>query len=868
MLKSLIASVVARCTHRPWLIILGWVVLAVAAGVYTADNFAISTDIGKLLDPNLSFQKQDQKVRDAFPQQSETIVAVVDAPTPEQASVAAHLLAERLRQNPTLFKDVQEPGSGPFFDKNGLLFLPEQQLEQTAGQLTDASPLLATLAGDPSLRGITQGLSLALKGVETGRLTLANLAPVLDKGSETIETVLAGKPASFSFQELLPAAPDQPSARLRFVTIHPMLDYSSIEPGKEASDAVRKAAVDLGLPQKYQARVRLTGAVPIADEEFATIQEGALGHGIATIVIVLVILWLALRSGRIIFAVFANMVVGLAVTAALGLIMVGALNLISVAFAVLFIGLGVDFGIQYAVRYRTERHASGGLQDALVRAGANAGPQLTLAAAAVAAGFLSFLPTAYRGVSELGQIAGVGMIIAFITSITLLPALLKVLNPPGEPDDIGYRFLAPVDDFLERRRILVLAGTAIVVLAGLPLLFYLRFDFNPINLRSRTVESISTYLDLRRNPNAGGNGIDVLTPSLKDADAVAARLAKLPEVSRTITLSSFIPDAQDKKLAVVAKMKEELGDILTGPPDPAPTDAETITALRTTADQLKSLATPADKPGATSATRLATALTKLSAAKEDVRQRAEAAFVAPLKVSLADLNTRLQAQPVARDTLPAQLVRDWITPDGRARVEVDPKGDPEDNEVTRRFADAVLAVQPNASGGPVSILESGKTIVRAFIEAGIWAILSIAVILFIVLRRVSDVLLTLIPLMVAGILTLEISVLIGMPLNFANIIALPLLLGLGVAFKIYYIMAWRAGQTGLLQTSLTRAVIFSAMTTATAFGSLWLSSHPGTSSMGKLLALSLACTLAAAVLFQPALMGRPRGSGDGSADGA
>jgi predicted RND superfamily exporter protein len=176
----------------------------------------------------------------------------------------------------------------------------------------------------------------------------------------------------------------------------------------------------------------------------------------------------------------------------------------------------------------------------------------------------------------------------------------------------------------------------------------------------------------------------------------------------------------------------------------------------------------------------------------------------------------------------------------------------------RQFARAVLAVEPTASGGPISILESGHAVVRAFIEAGFWALVSIAVLLWIVLRRFTDVLLTLIPLLLAGVVTLEICVLIGLKLNFANIIALPLLLGVGVAFKIYYIMAWRAGQTGLLQSALTRAVLYSAMTTATAFGSLWLSSHPGTSSMGKLLALSLVTTLAAAVLFQPVLMGPPR----------
>jgi predicted RND superfamily exporter protein len=143
-------------------------------------------------------------------------------------------------------------------------------------------------------------------------------------------------------------------------------------------------------------------------------------------------------------------------------------------------------------------------------------------------------------------------------------------------------------------------------------------------------------------------------------------------------------------------------------------------------------------------------------------------------------------------------------------------------------------------------------------QAGAWALGSITILLWCALRRFGDVLLTLVPLILAGVLTLEICVLIGLPLNFANIIALPLLLGIGVAFKIYYILSWRAGRTKLLQSSLTRAVIFSAATTATAFGSLWLSSHPGTSSMGKLLALSLCCTLAAAVLFQPALMGRPR----------
>ena len=170
-------------------------------------------------------------------------------------------------------------------------------------------------------------------------------------------------------------------------------------------------------------------------------------------------------------------------TAAIGLRMVGALNLISVAFAVLFVGLGVDFGIQFSVRYRAERHASPGFEPALLAtAGKVAGP-LLLAAASIAAAFYSFLPTAYVGLSELGLIAGTGMFVAFATTVTLLPALLTVLKPAGEPAPIGYAALAPLDRFLEKQRNWVVGTTLAAVILGLPLLANLRFDFNPLDLR-------------------------------------------------------------------------------------------------------------------------------------------------------------------------------------------------------------------------------------------------------------------------------------------------------------------------------------------------------------------------------------------------
>jgi hopanoid biosynthesis associated RND transporter like protein HpnN len=652
--------------------------------------------------------------------------------------------------------------------------------------------------------------------------------------------------------------PPEPMDLRRFIQIRPILDFGALEPGLKATQAIRRTAADLKLDTQYQARVRLTGPVAIQDEEFATLKEGALENALGTVAAVIFILWLALKSAKIIFAMFVSMLVGLVVTAALGLLMVGSFNPISIAFAVLFVGIGVDFGIQYSVRYRAERYAADDLSAALANAARNVGVPLTLAAAATAAGFFSFLPTAYGGFSELGMIAGVGMIVAYVTSLTLLPALLKVLNPPGEKEPVGYRALAPIDRFTERHRIPIIVGTLAITIGGLPLLYFLQFDFNPMNLRSAKVESIATYLDLRRDPATGASAIDVLAPSLAAAREMTTRLTKVPEVSRVMTLETFIPDDQKAKLALVEKAAEALAPTLAEPHRPAATDADNVAALDRADEFLTKLAAAQPGPGADAATRLAASIARLAKADQAMREKAEAVFIAPLKVTLEGLGELLKAEPVTEQNIPPDFAKDWIKPDGQARVQIYPKGDPNDNEVLRQFARAVLAVEPTATGGPIAILEAGHTVTTAFMQAGATALISIAILLWITLRRISDVLLTLIPLLVAGVVTLEICVLIGLKLNFANIIALPLLLGVGVAFKIYYIMAWRAGQTDLLESSLTRAVIFSAMTTATAFGSLWLSSHPGTASMGKLLALTLVCTLFAAVLFQPLLMGRPR----------
>src|SRR5260370_11654457 len=345
--------------------------------------------------------------------------------------------------------------------------------------------------------------------------------------------------------------PPGPDERRRFVEIRPVLDYAALMPRKVATEAIGQAAADLDIGAKYGAKLRLRGPGGIADGEYAPLEEAAFVNTTVPIVVVLTILWLALRSWHIILAVFVSLIVGLSITAAIGLAMVGARSLIAVAFVVLFIGLGVDFGIQFSVRYRAERHEVDNLHEALVNTESHVGAPLTLAAAATAAGFLSFLPTDYKGLSELGLLAGLGMIIAFLTSITLIPALLTVLRPPGEPEEMGFKSLAPVDRFMERHRTPVIVGTGLVVAAGLPLLYWLQFDFNPLNLRSAKVESVATFLELRSDPSIGASSIYVLAPNKEAANTDAERLSKLTEVSSIRTVENFIPADQQPKLAAI-----------------------------------------------------------------------------------------------------------------------------------------------------------------------------------------------------------------------------------------------------------------------------------------------------------------------------
>jgi hypothetical protein len=854
VIAATIAGIVAWAHRNAVAVAVAGLLLSLGATFIAATHLTIDTDLEHMLPNDVGWRRDEIALDKAFPENDDLLVVVIDGESGEGADNAARRLTARMRAEPELFHYVRQPDGGPFFDRNGFLFLPTDELQGVSDQLVAAQPLIGSLAHDPSLRGLFDTLGLFVQGMGTDQEAIARFNPTLATIAEAIEGALQGQPKPLSWQHLMTGRTADPRGARRFVLTRPVLDFTALASGAKASAEVRRLAEELAIDPAHGLRLRLTGPVALDDEQFATLQQGALASTILSIVAVCVILFAALRSVKLVGAILATLVAGLLATAGFAALAIGSLNLISVAFGVLFIGLAVDFSIQFSVRYRDQRHRLGTMPEALRGTASSIGPSLLLAAAATAIGFLSFVPTDYAGIRELGWIAGFGMVIAIVLNLLLLPALLTLVRPRGEPEPIGFRRARPLDRFLLERRFWVIGAAGVLAILGMSLLPRLHFDFDPLNLKNPKSESVATARDLMNDPMTTPYTAEILAPSLDKAQEIGARLAELPEVAQTINAASFIPTDQDKKLPIISDLALLLGPtLMSGTPLPPPSDAEVLKALSDCRDALRTLAAAAGSESP--AARLAQALDDAASRGSSVVPLLRHVLLADLQQRLAALGDLLQPQPVTLASLPAELRDSWVAPDGRARVEVFPRGDARDPEVLDRFVAAIRTVAPDATGTPVTIQEAGKLISSAFLEAGIIAVVAITLLLTAVLRRVRDVLLVIAPLLLAAVMTLAITVLAGMPLNYANIIALPLLLGIGVAFDIYFVMNWRSGQINHLQSSTARAVIFSALTTMSAFGSLALSNDPGTADMGELLTISLACTLFCTLLVLPALLG-------------
>ena len=856
-LSRLLAGIVEHSRRRAPLAVLLGLLLTALAGWYAKEHLGVSTDTDLLFSKTLPWRQREIALYTAFPQFHDQLVAVIDAEIPEEAEQTAADLAAALRADPAHFTSVTRPDAYPYLERNAFLFLDPKTLGALMDSTIDAQPFLGQLVADPSARGLFAALTLVGMGVERGQADLGPFTPALKGFATALADAATGHPQPLSWERLLGGSLAELAGPYRFVLIKPKLDYGALQPGGAGTDALRAAAASLEFVRGGQAHVHITGDVALSDEEFATVAEGALVGTVASVVLIVLWLVLAVRSWRLIVPIVLTLVVGLFATTGFATLAVGTLNLISVAFAILFVGIAVDFAIQFSVRYREVRLHAPDHAAALEGTAHQVGPQIMVAAAATAAGFLAFVPTSFTGVAELGLIAGAGMVIAFLSTILFLPAALTVFRPRAERHEVGFAAGDAVETGLHRARIPVLGVFAVLAVAGAALLPSLTFDSDPLHTKDPNTESMRTLRLLLDSPLSNPYTIDILEPNEAAADALVPRLTPLPLVAQAVTLSSFVPTDQPAKIAILADALSLLGPTLTPRSPAAPVTPDDLRLAAKTAEA--QLARVRDKLAAGSPLlEIDTSLAALAAAPDATLMAANAALTRFLPIQLQRLRQGLDARPVTAADIPPDLRRDWQLPDGRTLIEVMPKPAARDSRGLHEFVAQVATVTPDGGGSAVGIVSTAATIIGAFRDAALGALGAIAVILFLVLRRALDVALVMAPLLLSALMTVVVAVLLPMPLNFANIIALPLLLGVGVSFNIYFVMNWRAGQDRFLGTATARAIMFSALTTGTAFGSLAASRHPGTSSMGRLLLLSLACTLIATLLFVPTLLGTLR----------
>ncbi|MFP6665601.1 MAG: MMPL family transporter [Deltaproteobacteria bacterium] len=840
-------------------------VLSLILAVYAALNLGVNADNMRLLDPDLPFQKAAAAFQQDFSSLDDSLLIVIDAKSGVLAQASADRLVARLAEETELFTDVFEPGSGGFFERHGLLYRSLDELEDFADQMARYQPILAELSQDPSLANLT---SLLQRGfAEEAEIAVApgDFQGVLDRIGEATTEVFVQYPVAISWQDLMLEGSALDLGTRRIVIAEPVLDFGALLPAASAIAAIRAAAADLSLVPGRGIEVRITGNPALSLDEMVGLFWDVGVSGIFSFFVVLVAIFIAFGSFRLALAAAATLVVGLVWTAAFAAATVGAINLISIAFAVLFIGLGVDFSIHLGLHFVFGLRRGLSLHDSLLRAGHEVGASLLLCTFTTAIGFYSFVPTDYLGVAELGLISGTGMFVILVQTVLFFPALANLMLGEKALGTLleGSRFRFVVPAALQRRPAVVVVAAVLLGVLALFVLPRARFDSDVIEMRDPRTESVQAFKDLLEDPRTSPWYIDAVAEDLDAARLLAARFEELELVEDAITLEDYVPAEQSEKHEILVDVSMLFDLPESAGRGPAPSPEAQIAALRRLQTLLQTSPVVAgDSALSASAARLTSLLDDFLVQVDqeaDARMallRFEAILLGSFPAQLDRLRLALAPGEVTLASLPAELRNRMLAANGRARVQVFPEENLGEGDARERFVDAVRAIQPDATGVAVNLIEFGRATSRSLVQALSLALVLITLLLLLIWRRPLDTCLVLLPLVLAGAVTGGAMVLLDQPFNFANVIVLPLLLGIGVDSGVHLVHRARVGGPGkpLLESVTAQAVFWSAITTITSFGSLAFSAHRGIASLGLLLVIGLTITVLANLLVLPAIV--------------
>ncbi len=819
-------------------------ILAGFAGYYAATHLKVNTDTSAMLDPSLPFQQRAGELRDAFPQIKNDVLILVRAPTLDEADAYAADLRDRLLADTDNFTGVFAPSAEPFFRENGLLYLSESDLEARLTQMSKASGLIETLIKSPATGTLFTTLAdndaLAERS-DLGKETLGELYAEL---AEVAEASLAGERRPFSWMGALDKEAGTEEWHTRLIYAAPVLNFARLQPAKGAINVLRAETDKLDVTYAGRVETYITGDPALRLEELEAVTTGIGLSFLLSFILVSFLLLICYRSIGMAVMTLLGLIVTLTTTSAFAAAFIGELNLVSVAFTVLLVGLGLDFAIHLLLHIQEHRAAGRDNFNALRRSIHEVGPGLSLAVFTTALAFLSFIPTKFDGIAQLGTIAAAGVVIAFFVTITFAPAALSLLK--GTPKKTSAGPVRRIFDWIGNHSGPIAAATIIMGVAALFLMPQVRFDADQMALRNPDSQSVKGFNLLFDDPETAPYRLTYLAASEEAAVAAKTKASALDAVDAVRMLTDYVPDAQDEKLELISFGAGTLVFALAAEPDSVegPTAAEG-------AAKLKARLNEAYSGGA--ALKLAGLLGRIEAnpAAQDLMQQNTFAFWPRLTAQLRD---SMNADYVEIAALPAPLRERFLSEGGEWRVDILPRADVREFRALDQFVDEVEAVIPDLSGGAYQARKAGETISNAMLEATGIAFASIALFLWLLVRRFRTVLLMLFPLALAAVLTSAAGVLLDIPFNYANVIVLPLLIGIGIDSGIHLVLRndqVKAGE-GVYGTSTPRAVLFSALTTVASFGSLMLSPHRGTASMGELLSIAVAFTLVCTLIVLPA----------------
>ncbi len=855
---------------RAWIVVAAWVLLAVTGLVAAVLWLKVDTNPARMINPDLEFRRDYERLIAAFPQLDNNFVVIVEVSEPDLAHASARAVVQSFRARPDLFSHVFAPALSPMFELYGPLWAEPAQLQRLTRKVREAAPVLRMLADRPDVEGLAAFIAAMKPAAMAGRAS-PFLKDFLDRVRATVTAAVKGELRIFDWQALSGDVRSDRSTRY-IIVVKPELDFTALDPAAAAMEEARHIITDPENTSAGRVRMWLTGEAAMNAEEFETVTGGAALAGLASLVIVTLVMVFGLPAKRLVLPSLALILAGFAVNAGFATVAVGSLNMISVAFAVLFIGLGVDYAVHFLLRWAEEVDGGAARAISVAAAARGIGPALSLAAITTILGFLAFTPTDFTGMAQLGVIAAGGIAIALAGTLTLVPAVLRWLPIPRRWLDGEATLRRPrrPHRLTEHLRTVVTVIVFLLAIASLFLLPQVRFDGDPVNLKDPESPSVIAFNRLLHDDPGVVYALSALASDEREAKVLARRLEKLAEVKEVRTAESFLPENQNRKRAILRTMREVL-------PQRVRVDRglDTERRLRALSGMVRDLqaieradAAPLNLRRTAGDLRRALDLFLAERGGDALAvSRLDAALFVRFPEMVAQLRALANAPRITVAGLDPELRAWYVAPDGRWRVEVVPQGALANEKAMRRFAVAVRSAAPHATGAPVEIVGAGDVVSSAMLTATLAALLVVTSVTVLVMRSLLLTLLVLAPIVLAALLLVGYTVVFNAPFNFANVIVIPLLLGLGVDSAIHYVHRARHLGSGeaVASSSTPRAVAISALTTIGSFGTLWITPHRGMSSMGELLTVSVALTLLTTLVVLPRLidwtMNRKTGAG-------